>query len=920
MIIISKEKERKYILKKDKINELLEKQIKKEGLIQWYIDPEEGYDETRIRLVIENNPSGKMKKWIKTSKKKTDNKDLRYEKEESIEMIEDEEKKLNNKKNIIKIRYYICKNPEIIIDEFLRPYDKKYNNFDYKYLMEIEMKNEEKSFEEILKEKNLEEYIENEITGKISNKDIASEEKGIIKEIKYLENRLEGHVTVFMSPGTSIVRNLKNEIKKLSNPDIKEFIDINPRKPIKKLIKEISEKNIENIENINNLIDNLSKESVKDTAKLSAELSTVFQFQNLGFDIYKVVLFLVPPFEDYYSGYDKLFKNEINELFDKEKYPKLTESAIFIYYFLKKTFGIKNVEIEYFEENPQDIPENQKKLQEKIWQSLEKYDKNEKLIVDIAPGQKNISIMEVLYALFNKKSFYYKFQHAEKLVKFPAFGFDWDYAYLDEIIQIIESKKIDKEIKFQDYLNLPSMITRIYQKSYSENYEPFYPLDKIGNMYKSKREIPFGYGENLIKFLKNEDLIKYLTEGIKKKWSNMWIGDLIPETVEHSQRHSKRLMDFTVKLINIIGEDDFLPDISGNYTEKIDYRDLFYFLLITAMNVHDLGHTYANFYFDSDYNNEKKKIIVDKYPNLVRDLHNELTLSLIKEEKDFDILAKNNSFGNDAKKISDIFGEKTDEIIYAIMNICKYHRGYLPIDDEAYEKIKNKNEKKNKVYDIFGIDKTPLKNKLEKELEDKNLIKIILRASKWLKFIDGTDVQADRIITPEYNKLRKTRTKFEAIMLIEKYLIKYQNNKDNLITLKKYLENEDYSKMKSVKGEIKNYLDENLEKAINLYKNCDFANVFYNSEYEELSQIIFKLEQFEHFDKHAAVGAIYPIAFKYSNDENIDDACIIIEIIPNGEISEKLKKIKKDIEEDIAKELDLANLYIKGKKIKVSFK
>src|SRR5690606_5854360 len=93
--------------------------------------------------------------------------------------------------------------------------------------------------------------------------------------------------------------------------------------------------------------------------------------------------------------------------------------------------------------------------------------------------------------------------------------------------------------------------------------KPFYPLNRILNDYEDKREIPFGFGENLLSIFDIKDNEKsqdnqlinmknYIEYMIKTKWSKQWIGDLIPETVEHSQRHSKRLMDFTASLINII--------------------------------------------------------------------------------------------------------------------------------------------------------------------------------------------------------------------------------------------------------------------------------------------------------------------------------------------------------------------------------
>ncbi len=872
------EKEKKYILKEDKVKILLDKErvLKSEGIIQWYIDPEDGYDETRIRLVEQKTASGISKRWVKTSKKKLVCKDEREEKEEIIEIGEAERQKIMGARSVCKIRHYLCRDPEIVVDEFLTPYGKKYNNFDYKYVMEVELKKVEKSFEEVLLENNLNDYIEIDVTGSISNKDIAVQADDFIKEIKYVENRLEGTVTVFMSPGITISPKF-NDIK-----DLFSFLKNNNRKEI---------------------------------IKLSPELDTVYYLEENGFKVSKVVMFLVPDFKTSKEEITKLTlqMSELGsklEIENKKKYPDITKSSVYISYILEKVFKIESIEMEAFEQDPRKS-ENQKALQEKLWEVLDKYDRQQKVIMDIAPGMKNISIMQVIYSLFKKKSFYYKFEHSQELLEFPAFGFDWDYAYLDEIIHVIESKKIESKMSTEDYLKLPDMITKVYQLNQSKDFEPFYSIDRIGRMYKSKKEVPFGYGENLIKFVKNGDLESYLTHGIKKKWTNMWIGDLIPETVEHSQRHSKRLMDFTVKLINVMGEEEFLGEVpEGEYYNGMSYKTIFYFLLIAAMNVHDLGHTYAYFYFDGEYGNEKKRLILDKYPNFVRDLHNELTISLIREEKLFDILGKGSSFSSESKKITDLFGEKTDEIIEALILICRYHREHLGIDEDIAI------GKKKDICNLFRLDTSPLKNVIKGKIGDEKLSQVVIHAARWLKFIDGTDVQADRIITPQYNIIRKKRTAYEALFLIEKHLLKYDSAeyKNELISLKELLEKEEFLKVKEIKSRLEKML---LEEVNPIIQDMNFLK-FYDPRYEELAHIIFKVSQFEHFEKHNAVGAIYPVAFTCNGQ-----AQLVIEIIPNISEQKDAENVESEIKriyEDIEEELEKAEIKVRGMKLKLGGK
>ncbi len=113
------------------------------------------------------------------------------------------------------------------------------------------------------------------------------------------------------------------------------------------------------------------------------------------------------------------------------------------------------------------------------------------------------------------------------------------------------------------------------------------------------------------------------------------------------------------------------------------------------------------------------------------------------------------------------------EIIEAIKLVCKYHRGYLPIDNT------DKGHNSQKLFvETFKIDTIPLEALLystHSPINDDLLKKVIIHAARWLKFIDGTDVQADRIITDAHHRARLNRTKFEALTLIDKYKNNYCN-------------------------------------------------------------------------------------------------------------------------------------------------
>ena len=82
-----------------------------------------------------------------------------------------------------------------------------------------------------------------------------------------------------------------------------------------------------------------------------------------------------------------------------------------------------------------------------------------------------------------------------------------------------------------------------------------------------------------------------------------------------------------------------------------------------------------------------------------------------------------------------------------------------------------------------------------------------------------------------------------------------------------------------------------------------------------MAQIIFKVSQFEHFDKHNAVGAVYPVAFTRN-----DEAGLTIEIIPNIDNQKDAENIKKEIDKiykDIAEEFEKAKIKVSGMELKL---
>ena len=119
-------------------------------------------------------------------------------------------------------------------------------------------------------------------------------------------------------------------------------------------------------------------------------------------------------------------------------------------------------------------------------------------------------------------------------------------------------------------------------------------------------------------------------------------------------------------------------------------------------------------------------------------------------------------------------------------------------------------------------------------------------------------------------------------------------------------------------GNIKKNLEKMLLEEVNpIIQDMNFLK-FYDPRYEELAHIIFKVSQFEHFEKHNAVGAIYPVAFTCNGQ-----AQLVIEIIPNISEQKDAENVESEIKriyEDIEEELEKAEIKVRGMKLKLGGK
>jgi hypothetical protein len=924
------EREWKYTLKNENTFEHLkekiynDKKIRSVGILQWFINTKIKKEYERIRLEIFKEMDSYRHAWTYCRKVKIEDNSKTTEKEKNAENREETEltidmskvltkpefmtkdafeiindvkenlSELNNYPAVFKIRHFLNapeSDFEFILDELLPIDNYQYNQVSH--IIEMEQKKEdiefklnkviENSFVDIHEKDLIEHPSKSPDSNRYKNKNIAEKaskdsNSGVPsaqKVISYIENMLIGPVAILALQGFSTGA-FKSDLKKYNQTH-----------------KKTTEKNYEIYANSKiKFTTTENGHETENTLRSSGELDSLYFIQKEGYSIKKVYYFVFP---------DSV--NNPGEFNDKEKqlpsvYPTLEKFTKYFFHDIE----CEPLSIQYSPQNRKMINKTFGEIWNNITKVRTKEENKRELIIDLTSGQKYPGIMAAMYCMFNQKPFFYKQDRSDKLIKFPAVPVNWDNVKIDGYFTFFNILK-KQNIKYSKYLSLPQDIKNLFNFVENEDTQneseliSLLTLKSIKKTYESARKMPFGYGKDLIKHIEKEENRKwqeFIINKISNKWSLQWIGDQIPETVEHSQRHSKRLMEFTHNLINIIGKETFLQGVPK------ELHDEFFFVLAVAMNVHDLGHTNNVWIFENS-----RKLFLDGLPGVVRDLHNELTIQMLddtKRGKEFNLL----------EGIEDTIKEteKRKNIIKAIKLVCKYHRGYLKIED--------KGGKDKEFAKIFKLDITPLEKVLDKEFIDDDWKKVTKTAAQWLRFIDGTDVQSDRALSEEYTKIRGQRTAMESFNIGSELM--YSQSKV-IKELKPTIDMQQSLKLlKKISGEIKNKTTkkseidktgkalgkkgELIEKAV--YKiltkileegtDTEYYTVPY--EIKQLAKFAFKIRQFPHFKKHASVKMVYPRFYREKHPEDGKKEKLYITYILEKEDDALKQKLIEDVEDE----------------------
>ncbi len=262
------------------------------------------------------------------------------------------------------------------------------------------------------------------------------------------------------------------------------------------------------------------------------------------------------------------------------------------------------------------------------------------------------------------------------------------------------------------------------------------------------------------------ELGNYVEKLIETRWSDLWMRDQIPETVEHSGRHSKRIMEIAGNVMRSLDRGKPL----GESRSKDLYMDrpIPLALLISAIYLHDIGHTALTYPVDLKSKNVDV-FPLSLFPSAVREVHNLLSADMLRERAEDLFPDPDDLESFEAEEDSSHHLRDYLEILKNLVpEICAGHRGYVRLDDHLPAK------KKKSVWAVgkflmgkegFKSTLIPVASRLDRfaDIFDSNSVSKgeVLTVTALLRVFDGFDIQADRAVGEAHLNLRMEITAYE---------------------------------------------------------------------------------------------------------------------------------------------------------------
>jgi len=273
-----------------------------------------------------------------------------------------------------------------------------------------------------------------------------------------------------------------------------------------------------------------------------------------------------------------------------------------------------------------------------------------------------VTLAGLLYGQDRKIKINYIYETSDKLLELPSLPVGIDISILKPYypkIRNIAGLQKDKDSVQNDFERLPGSIKNLFDTSTSQ-----YKLNQLGNfiinryreiLYKPSLEL-LSSKISILDYLKREDskksdLREYFYQ-LVSIGSYFWIGDKVPEMVNHALNHHNNLFEITELILS--------PILSDDRNKKFLAPEELFILLCTIY-FHDWGHSLSHF-------SGKRTLFATE----IRDYHHILGYKRLKEKE---VIKRLYETGLKWGKS----GELWDNYLEAIATIGLYHRKAMPL-------------------------------------------------------------------------------------------------------------------------------------------------------------------------------------------------------------------------------------------------
>ena len=498
----------------------------------------------------------------------------------------------------------------------------------------------------------------------------------------------------------------------------------------------------------------------------------------------------------------------------------------------------------------------------------------EEVIICSTGGYKAISGFAMVYAQIHSLPCLYSFEKTSDAYELMSIPLGYAYSSLDEEINMLKAVRENAEVSKD---SLPQWVK-----------DSGFMAGTLLKSYDEAREKPYGTGEEIFRRLRNcaggGEWADYLQELLTCRWGELWLGDQIPETVEHSRRHSKRLMEMAANFFRCAGK-------SVRNIGFTDGNPLPLALLIASIYLHDIGHTALS--YPVAIGDDDDIFPLGLFPSAVRELHHILTGEVLMSSPERYFMSRE-------------YPGKAAVLSQCVPLIAAHHRGYTVLRRGDSASPKSIIMKAGNL--ILGEEKfSSTLSPLEERAQNTGISpEILLNVTALLRVLDGCDVQSDRVISRHYLEYRNQRSVDESRLIQAEMM-------SCIRQLPKGLQQE----VRLIGGKISG--DEIKESCKRIYSQVFDSLADLKEQYETwrsvqgyaLSEFIalslanrlaFKREQHLHFKKHQCAAFVLPVM-------NDDKDTITVKIFRNnlidGDISGTLKDIAGDIDGEYDKVKDV---------------